>query len=257
MALTPLYDPSNGPMRVVGLMSGSGSNLRKIIEHERQLGGETPYQMVALFAENKESKVIPIAQEFDLPYIVRDMKEFYQARERLLRDMQVRAEFDRKTAELLGQYDAPVAAFGGYMKLATAPLLNGFICVNVHPADLSIKRDDGLPRFTGDNAVRDAIKAGEQYLRATTHIMVEKADQGPLLMLSQPIEVVRGDTDLSDPVKLKALAEQHQDQLKQAGDWIIFPQTLEGIARGRYARDETGALYFDGEKIPNGVRLEK
>lgn len=33
MVLEKLYNLENGVMRIAGLMSGSGSNLRKIIEH--------------------------------------------------------------------------------------------------------------------------------------------------------------------------------------------------------------------------------
>ena len=37
MTLKELYHPESGRMRVAGLMSGSGSNLRKIIEHDRAI----------------------------------------------------------------------------------------------------------------------------------------------------------------------------------------------------------------------------
>jgi len=49
--LTPLYQPTDEPMRVVGLMSGSGTNLQKILEHQEQLQQErgiAPYQVVAI-----------------------------------------------------------------------------------------------------------------------------------------------------------------------------------------------------------------
>lgn len=37
MALIELYSPKSGRMRVAGFMSGKGTNLVKIIEHERKI----------------------------------------------------------------------------------------------------------------------------------------------------------------------------------------------------------------------------
>ena len=33
----PIHNPSTGPLRLVGLMSGSGTNIRKIIDHQKKL----------------------------------------------------------------------------------------------------------------------------------------------------------------------------------------------------------------------------
>ena len=53
-------------------------------------------------------------------------------------------------------FEVDVIALGGYMSYIT---LNR--CVNVHPADLSICLPDGRRKFVGDDAVKDAISAGE------------------------------------------------------------------------------------------------
>ena len=58
VALQKLYNPANGLMRVAGFMSGSGTNLRKIIEYERALIREqagSPYEVVVIFSDNPES----------------------------------------------------------------------------------------------------------------------------------------------------------------------------------------------------------
>ena len=64
---------------------------------------------------------------------------------------------------LVETFDIDVIALGGYMSYIT---LNR--CVNVHPADLSICLSDGRRKYVGDNAVRDAIHAGETMLCAST-----------------------------------------------------------------------------------------
>jgi len=109
----------------------------------------------------------------------------------------------------------------------------------------------------GDQAVLDAIASGEQHLRSSTLWTDQGVDTGPLLMVSDSVKV-----DLPEPLesllknktKLTRVAEKHQKHLKEAGDWKIFPATLEMIARGRFAFDEERRVYVDGRPVPNGYR---
>jgi len=258
MAITKLYDPSNGQMRVVGLMSGSGSNLVKIIEHERgifQRKRESPYKVVAIFSDNPKSNAVKIGRDFDIPTVICDIKEFYKTRGKPRRDMNVRREFDKQTVMALSLFKASVAAYAGYMALASPVLVNHFIGVNVHPADLSIKNEKGKRKYTGDNAVREALFARERELRASTHIIDKEVDHGPILMISSPIStnLPQNFQDLSEE-NLRNVIDSHQNALKEVGDWDIFPKTLQYMADGKYARDEKGSSYFNGNPIPNGVR---
>ncbi len=259
MTLTKFHEPKEGEMRVVGLMSGSGSNLRRIIEFERKLidtDGKSPYRMVAIFSDNYESNANEIGKNFDIPVITRDLNGFYGARKRPKKDMQIREEFDRETVKALAPYEATVAAYGGYMSIATQPLINAFLGVNVHPADLSIM-NEGKRKYTGDHAVRDAILAGEKYIRSTTHIIESGVDQGRLLIISSPLEIsVRPNFDSAKKDMLAQAEKENQGMLKETGDWVIFPKTLEYIAQGRYAQDEKGNIFLDGNQIPNGFKLD-
>lgn len=270
MTLTPLYDPKNWPMRVAGLMSGSGTNLRKIIEHER-LQEKSPYKIVAIFSNSKGSKAEEIGAEYHIPVVVMTLNDFSIANgqspiSRELREKypdarkeyeQVREGFDREIVNLLSPYGATAAAYAGYMMIANRPLIDAFLGINVHPADLTVKNPDGSRKYTGDHAVRDAILAGEKHIRSTTHIIEPEVDQGRILMVSAPLEVVLGaEFDSSDPDIVKKASSMNQDRLKEAGDWVIFPKTLSFVAEGRYAQDEKGNLYFDSKPIPAGLRME-
>ena len=98
---------------------------------------------------------------------------------------------------------------------------------------------------------------GEKTIAATTHIVEDTVDQGPILMISPPLPViVKKEWDLSNPEHLKEAESFNQERLKENGDWLIFPKTIEYLAQGRYGRDETGTLYFDGKPIPYGFRYE-
>lgn len=254
----PLFFPGK-KMQVVGLMSGSGTNLRKIIEHELKLvaeKGASPFHVSVIFSDSVESNAAVIGREYDLPVVVRDKKGFYKKRGKPLRDMEVRAEFDRENVSVLRHYNTDVAAYAGYMSIASPVLVRAFLGVNVHPAELTILGADGKPVFTGDNAVRDAIMAGEKELRSSTHIINERVDEGGVLMVSQSVPVeLPPNWNPFDKDLVKRVSDEHQSRLKERGDWEIFPRTLQYIAEGRYSRDEKGSLYFDGEPIPRGVRL--
>ena len=259
MALKELYPPESGRMRVAGLMSGSGSNLRKIIENGRRLEaeeGRAPYQVVVIFSENSESNAGKIGNDYGIPVVVRDLGNFYKERGKPRRDLSVRAEFDEGTVEALKPFSADVAAYAGYMSIATTPLINAFLGVNVHPADLSVM-NESKRKYTGDHAVKDAILAGEKQLRASTHIIESQVDYGKILMISAPLPVtLPEDFNYDDKNQVNAVSDQHQNRLKEIGDWVIFPRTLEFLADGRYSQDEQGNLYFDSKPIPMGVSLE-
>jgi len=257
--LRPLHDPATGPLRLIGLMSGSGSNLRRILERQRALAaarGRSPFEVAAIFSDRWDSRATELGRDFDLPVVTRDITAFYAARGRPRRDLALRAEFDAATVAALRPFGATAAAYAGYMSVATAPLIEAFLGINVHPADLSLERD-GRRRYTGDHAVRDAILAGERELRSTTHIVEAVVDGGRLLAVSGPVPVERpAGFDAGDREAVRRLAAEHQERLKREGDWVVFPRTLEWLAEGRFAADESGALHFDGWPIPRGVRIE-
>ena len=61
---------------------------------------------------------------------------------------------------------------------------------------------------------------------------------------------------MKDHGRFDQVADRHQEQLKEAGDWKIFPRTIELIARGRFAFDPQGRVHLDGSPVPRGYRQE-
>jgi phosphoribosylglycinamide formyltransferase-1 len=267
MELRKLYEPSKGPLQVAGLMSGGGTNLCKLIELERKLDfllvDKSPYDVAVIFSDDPGSNAVSIGDKYGIPVVVHDIREFYVKKGAPIRDMSVRAEFDAWTVEALSDYHVGAAAYAGYMRIATKPLVDAFVGVNVHPADLSVLDKGGRRKFTGDAAVRDAIVSGERFISSTTHLVEEGVDEGRILLVSPPVEVDLGGVDAEylcsgkDPVLLKRIASENQDRLKTEGDWMIFPYTMLFLSQGRFAEDEDGHLFFDRRPIPRGLRLSK
>jgi phosphoribosylglycinamide formyltransferase-1 len=247
-------------MRVVGLMSGSGTNIRKILDHQRGLEireGSSPFRVVALFSDRAESQATRIGRDYDLPVAVRDLLGYCTRRGVSRRDLEAREGFDEETVRALSPFEATVAAYGGYMSIATRPLMEAFLGINVHPADLAIQNPDGSRKYVGDHAVRDAIAAGEGEIRSSTHIVEPVVDGGRILMISAPVGVVlEKGWNSRIPEHLARAEEVNQERLKEGGDWRIFPRTIEDMARGRFAQDEHGRLHYGGNPIPYGYRLD-
>ncbi|MFA5259300.1 MAG: formyltransferase family protein [Candidatus Pacearchaeota archaeon] len=259
--LIPLYNHPDRVMRVAGLMSGSGSNLRKIIEHELHLNqevGHSYFHVAVIFSDNSESNAVKIGNDYDIPVLIRDKKAFYKKRGKPLKDMQVRAEFDALTVRTLSTYECPVAAYAGYMSIASPILVNTFLGVNVHPADLSITDESGKRKYIGDHAVLDALVAKEKELRSSTHLITNQVDGGPVLMISAPVNVthdISAFTGINTALNsLNQVADLYQNKLKEVGDWVVFPRTLEDIAAGRFSKDSNGNLYYGENPIPFGIR---
>jgi len=262
----PLFDPSRAgrPMRVAAFMSGAGTNILRLLEHENALKekeGSSPFEVVFIFSDRSDGscKGEKIALERGIFYVSRDVRAFHRIRglKRAVGTPQclsARKEFDRVAANLVKAFDIDVIALGGYMSYLTLDR-----CVNVHPADLSLLTPEGKRKYVGDEAVLDAISAGEKVLRSSTIWTDQGVDTGPLLMVSQPVTVeLQGSIEslMADPGRLSRVAEDHQRRLKEIGDWKIFPRTIELIARGRFALDEGNQVFLDGHPMPDGFREE-
>ena len=264
MELRPIFDPDEKgrPMRVAAFMSGSGTNIIKLIEKEKGLveeNGASPFNVVFLFSDRSdgECRGEEIALEYGIPYFSYDIRKFHQIRNikrtaLTPEGLSARKEFDRTAKRLIDAFDVDIIALGGYMSYTT---LNG--CVNVHPADLSIQSSDGKRKYVGDHAVRDAIVAGETTLRSSTLWTDQGVDTGPLLMVSGPVEVQLPesvDRLVKDRKELSAVVDRNQDRLKEAGDWKIFPRTIELISLGRFSLDKGFNVYLDQKPVPDGYR---
>lgn len=252
----PIFDPAvaGRPLRVAAFMSGSGTNITKLLERD------SPHYTVAFIFSDTASEACrgqEIARRFDLPYFAYDTRRFHEKRgiKRTVKTpegLAARREYDQVAARLIQAFGVDLIALGGYMSFLT---LTG--AINVHPADLSLMGPDGRRRFVGDDAVLDAIAAGQGELRSSTLFTDLGVDSGPLLMVSDPlpVELPAPLNELkADPARLRQVADEHQERLKEAGDWVVFPLTIELIALGRLGLDQDGVAWLDGQPHPAGVR---
>jgi folate-dependent phosphoribosylglycinamide formyltransferase PurN len=248
--LKPIYDSSKGKMRVAALVSGSGSSFRTIIEQQIQMQDNDgcPYEVVGIFSDNPKCKGLDMGKEFNVPVFVNDIRAFYEKRGKKITDKQVREEYDRETIKLFEPVRPDFLAYAGYVWATTAPIVDAYIGVNAHPADLSIEKD-GRRAYAGANGVRDALLGGESEVRSSLHLVTTQVDGGPILLISQPVPV--------DKNSGMSLEEASRFYLKPLNDMTrkLFPRVVKDIAEGAYRLDEKGLLYYGDTPIPKGVRL--
>ena len=267
MVITPIFDPSVGHrMRVALFISGSGTNGLRIIETSEE--EKSNFVVTLIFSDVKDtrsrrngskmSRAKEISEKNGIAYECVDIRDFYKESKLKRTDLSIRPDYDRLVLERLRGYDIDLLVNAGYMSIMTPVLLDEYEgrIVNVHPADLSIM-DGDRRRYVGIHVVEDAILSGDQKIFSTTHIVREEVDGGEILVISAPVPVqfTVPLEKLADYKKLrKAIVSEHQTRLKESGDWIVLPMTVQMISDGRFALGEEG-VYLDGNPVPFGYRL--
>lgn len=148
-------------LSIVVLISGSGSNLRALLEAcDNPL---FPAKILAVGADNPAAGLAH-AEEFGVPTFVVE-PGLFDSREKW-------------SEVLLGniQYHNPdLVVLAGFMKVLPADFVAALSpnIINMHPSL--------LPAFPGAHAVRDALSAGASTTGATVHIVDSGVDTGPVL----------------------------------------------------------------------------
>lgn len=253
-------------MRVTLFISGSGTNGLKIIEKSKEENSN--FEVTLIFSDirdnrfrkngSKMSNAKDIANKYGIAYECVDIRDFYKARGVKRTDLSLRPEFDSLVVEALAGHEIDLIVNAGYMSIMTPVILDQYTgrIVNVHPADLTVM-DDDKRKYIGIHVVEEAILDGNKYLKSTSHVVREVVDGGEILVLSEPVPV-NLDVSLEELSKNKKLRKKvvfnHQTILKEKGDWVIFPLTIQMISEGRFGISENG-ICLDGKPIPKGYQL--
>lgn len=241
--LDPDQPAPDRPLAVIPLFSGGASGARYCEEHDPRFG--EAYRFPVAISSDPEA---PGIDRLDTDVAVRDIHGFYADRDADITDMDVRRAYDRGLRELLDRYEPDVLMLSGYMYVVTDPLLRAYHAINVHPADLRIT-EDGTRKYTGMDAVYDAIVAGEAETRSSVHFLTAGVDAGPLLTVSPPAPVHTAMVDELDDEPLRTYADVHQEWMKDRCDGPAFVTALHRLADGRVALAEDG-VRVDGTPGP-------
>ena len=261
------------------LMSGSGSNARKIIEYGSKL-----LDIRLILSDNPTSNYRSIARDYSIDQALNNIYRFYgvesgkvsAAGRKRFRGKRKRLTFDALTDKILKGYNIELIAAAGYNWLLSPLLCNNYIIVNVHPGDLRVRDEVGKRIYTGLGWIptAKALLNEERYVHTTTHLVTAELDGGAIARVSAPVDVgflenFDRQKLLPSGVTLKELihdvnnnggkeygstllysrSKELQEKLKVVGDWREFPITMHQVAdymlQGRLRQDESGLIMVD------------
>lgn len=170
-------------VRVVVLISGSGSNLRAFLDS--CAAGDIPANVVAVGAD-VDASGLDHARHYGIPTFI---ERFDRGDDR--------DEWGERLADAVAAFEPDLVVLSGFMRLVPAGFVRRFapMLLNTHPAF--------LPEFPGAHAVRDAIQAGVSETGASVIVVDDGVDTGPILA-QRRIPVRDGDSEeaLHDRIKL-------------------------------------------------------
>jgi folate-dependent phosphoribosylglycinamide formyltransferase PurN len=207
-------------LRIVVLFSGGASAAQYLIEKDRWYN--KTYEFVFALTDKKDASGVSYFEEKEIPCMEAGIKQFcvrngYFGK---IRDMpdNIRRAYFTHLQHIIRQFKPDLILLSGFMLKIVAPLLGYCPIINVHPADLRIKNEDGTPKYTGDDAVTLAINAGETSTASTIHVVEEKVDEGKIICVSQPLMV-----------QPEVSVAEHQNRMKIFCDGPAYAEALRLI----------------------------
>ena len=203
--------------KIVVLFSGGASSLKYLFENDKKYGKN--YDVICGISNKKETKGEIFCKEKGIPFIQFNTKNFClkNGYEGKLCNMPVslRVDYFKEMLSLIGPLQPDLILLSGFMLEIPKPLLGYCPIINVHPADLRIKGNDGKPKYIGDDAVKMAIEDGQKYTASTIHFVEKEVDCGRIICVSEFLAVEKG-IDPSD----------HQEKMKTYCDGPAYEEAL-------------------------------
>ena len=177
--------PKPRPLRVVVLLSGSGTLLQSVLDAVS--AGDVDAQVVAVGSDRSGAYGLERARAAHVPTFVHP-----------LRTGDDRAAWDAGLADLVASYSPDLVVSAGFMKLVGAAFLERFgdRFINTHPAL--------LPAFPGAHAVRDTLAHGVKVTGCTVFVVDAGIDTGRIVA-QEPVAVLPGDTEESLHERIKVV----------------------------------------------------
>src|SRR5437660_5580184 len=150
------------PIGILG--SGKGSNCRAILERIRS--GDLAAEARVVISDVLDAPILEIAREFSVTNAYLAPGQF---RTRL------EPEAENGLVNMLREAGVELVVLAGFMRVLHAPMLKAFPrhIINIHPSL--------LPKFSGLEAWKQALAAGEKVTGCTVHYVDEKIDRGQII----------------------------------------------------------------------------
>lgn len=174
-------------LSVVVLISGSGSNLRALLEATED--PRMPIRIVAVGSDNAASG-LEHAELFGVPTFVVDPNAFA-----------TREAWAQVLLENIKFWNPDLTVLAGFMKILPPEFVAALSpnLINTHPSL--------LPKYPGAHAVRDALADGAKVTGVTIHVVDEGVDTGPHLAQAE-VAVLPDETEFELHERIKVVERE-------------------------------------------------
>jgi len=194
------------PLKLVVLISGSGSNLQSIID--------------ASAAGTLEAEVSAVISNIESAYgLERARLSGIDSLTLKILPGESRECYDQRLAAIIRKYSPDLIILAGFMRILSAGFIEEFAgCIlNIHPSL--------LPDFKGTNTHQRVLDAGKREHGATVHVVTEKLDDGPVIMQAR-VAVQSGDD--AESLRLRVLEQEH----------VMYPEAITKYANSRLIKNK-------------------
>lgn len=187
-------------LRVVALISGSGTNLKALLEAAD--AADFPARIVAV-GSDVEAPGLAFAEERGIPTFVVPLAAHAD-----------RASWGDDLLERIAVWQPDLTVLSGFMRLLPAAVVAALApaLINTHPAH--------LPEFPGAHGVRDALAAGVLETGASVILVDAGVDTGPVIV-QERVPVLPGDTESTLHERIKPVERR------------LLIDVVRGVADGR------------------------
>ena len=195
------------PLRCAILISGSGSGMQAMLEHQQN---PNCAHITKVVVSNKSGvKGIERAKNLDVPTVVVEISPNISGDER-------RIAHELEIEQVLFDYEVELVILSGYMRLLSPQFVERWEgkIVNIHPSL--------LPDFPGAHAHRDVIASGVKKSGCTVHYVDAGMDTGQIIAQCE-VEVLPEDTEETLASRIKHF------------EHILYPMVIDAIASGDFS----------------------
>jgi phosphoribosylglycinamide formyltransferase-1 len=211
-------------LKTVVLISGNGTNLQAIIDAIQ--AGRLSVGLAGVLSDCPEAYGLERAHAAGIPTTVVDY-----------RNCADRSEFDRKLHDELGTVEPELIVLAGFMRIISDGLTEHYRgrMLNIHPSL--------LPKYPGLHTYQRVLATDDPHHGSTVHFVTPQLDAGPPI-IQYRVRIRDAETEESLAARV------------QAGEYIIYPRTIEWIAERRLdLRD--GTVWLDGQTLQQPVVVDE
>ena len=198
----PRKASSEDPLRLAVLISGSGSGMVALIEHQHS-SSESAHITSVVISNREGVAGLQKATDLGVKAIAISSSSAMD-----------REAHERDIHSVLKEHEIEAVILSGYMRLLTPWFVERWEgrMLNIHPSL--------LPRFPGAHAHRDVIAAGVDSTGCTVHFVDSGMDSG-LIIAQREIPVLENDDE-----------ESLQQRVKKI-EHMLYPEVIDAFAEGR------------------------